>query len=176
MRNPYSGGYRYLRPDGFYAMNPNSPQYFVYDYLVTVGFEKQTGRLIWDNMMKIEEVEDKKPRQIVQVGFVGDSLVTAYLHDDKIYSQLTYQRSYSQVIKEQELKYVLDGKMVDDAEDFELHTWYDNQFLLVGVVKRFQAAEVGEMRYNFVCARVKYVPKKDEPENKDNKKKKKDKK
>lgn len=167
-------GYRYpWYPYNTRSNNVGNNMMYVYDYALAVGFEKQTGRLLWDNMMKLEEIEHQHPQNVVQTGFVGENFITAYLHDDKLYSQISYQRAQPDEPEEQETKTILDGKLVDKIEDEELHQWYGNNFLLIGVNRRMYVEGMDNNKRDvFFCAKLRYTPPKpDKDKDKDKNKK-----
>lgn len=167
-------GYRYpWYPYNTRSSNVGNNMMYVYDYALAVGFEKQTGRLLWDNMMKLEEIEHQHPQNVVQTGFVGENFITAYLHDDKLYSQISYQRAQPDEPEEQETKTILDGKLVDKIEDEELHQWYGNNFLLIGVNRRMYVEGMDNNKRDvFFCAKLRYTPPKpDKDKDKDKNKK-----
>lgn len=150
--NPYNPYIPYTR-----LPTHSSNLTYIYDYVATVGFDKQSGRLLWDNMMKIEEIEQDIPQDIVQTAFMGDSLITAYLKDEKAYSQLSYKREIPLEPQSQETKFILEGKLVDKIEDAELHTWQGAYMLMTGTFRRMQVAE-GLSKYVFFVTKLRYKP------------------
>lgn len=102
-----------------------------FTYSVVCGFDKK-GRLLWDNVMKIEDVEQAKMNDILRIGNMGDSTILTYLKKDEVYSKLIYRYQNVQKEEMQTLKDIFVGIKTNDTDDTELIHWYDNYFLLFG--------------------------------------------
>jgi len=150
-------------PNPYYQMRlpAQTNLVYTYDYAALVGFDKQSGRLLWDNMMKLEEIEHQYLQNVVETGFIGDSIITAYMKDEKLYSQICFKRNIPQAPHMQEVKATLTDRLVDKTEDAEIKTWYGQYFLLTGNVKHLQTDAKLASRYGFYCAKLRYIPKKE---------------
>ena len=125
-----------------------------YDYIAYAGFDKLTGRLLWDNLMKIDDLELAEPNANIAISTIGDSVVTAYLKNKNIYSQMTYKRQRFDEPQKQEGSELLKDKGVKELETCYLLAWYDEYFLISGEVKTILSK-----KNMFQCSKIKYQPK-----------------
>ena len=138
-----------------------------YNYALFCGFDKD-GRLKWDNVMKIDRVEQMNLSEVVEVGNLGDSLIVAYQKDEDIYSKMIHR--YKEVKKEtkQELKDLYEGLEVNEFDWHKLVHWYDDVYILYGE-QRLKTKVVVENQVGklvFHITKMRYYPQPDIEEEK----------
>lgn len=175
---PYNSMYwRSVNPNrNPYYMNPlpNTTQQYIqrYNYGLVCAFDS-TGKLLWDNTIDLNSIEDRKIRTHLEVGFLEDSTVLAYVDDKSIFSKMIHKKRTIKKIKEQRItKLTPDEKIELIGEDNFFH-WYDNHFILWGIERKRD-----NVLYNpkfFHITKLSYHSEPEEEEEKDKKNKKKDK-
>lgn len=112
---------------------------------VLVGYEfnnstifalDSTGKKTWDNTVKLENTTKKKLENILEVGFLEDSIILAYETEGQIYSKLIHRYEVQVELTEQKVSNILDDPDLSTYNNQFIH-WYDNYFLLVGPRQRF---------------------------------------
>ncbi len=167
LNNSYLGynnfrGFNYYRPYyrnwGFNSLNTRPPLSHEYRYAVVLGFD-QDGRLQWDNVMKIENVENDELIPITQLATYGDSLVMAYRKEEALYSKLMYRYNTIRKEKEQDIEEILEPYEVNNIIWGELEQWYDNHYLYLG--EQRVKNDSGSKRV-FAITKLSYVPQEEE--------------
>ena len=95
-----------------------------------------TGKKTWDNTIKIENITQKELENIVEIGFLEDSIILAYEAEGDIYSKLIHRFEAQTELTEQKISDILDDPDLSVYSNQFIH-WYDNYFLLVGPRQRF---------------------------------------
>ncbi|MCU0444608.1 MAG: hypothetical protein MUE85_06780 [Microscillaceae bacterium] len=141
--------------------NPNPPN-LNFTYAVVCSFDRK-GRLLWDNVIKIEDVETKELSEVLKIGYYGDSTVMAYLHKEQIYSKMAHRYRAIQSETAQKVKNIFEGYRLDSpGENDSFMHWYNNQFLLFGE-QRLQGPITDEMsRKLFHVSKITFKPVKEE--------------
>jgi hypothetical protein len=119
---------------GVWNRNPflnNQSRLYRFTYAVFCGFDKK-GKLLWDNVMRIEDVEQEELDDLVRVGTHGDSLILTYLKDDMIYSKLIYRYQTIRKEKMQTIQEIMPDKKLHESSESEFYHWYGNHFILLG--------------------------------------------
>lgn len=126
--------------------NNNSPTVNNYAYTIVAGFDKK-GRKLWDNAMKIEDLESTQLLDIVKVGTWGDSIVLAYMKENELYSKLIHKNKIQKAEGSQKLRKILDGYQLDfDEDDSNFLHWYDQYFILFGEQRSSQSDAEGNRK------------------------------
>ncbi|GAB4409917.1 MAG: hypothetical protein OHK0053_36740 [Microscillaceae bacterium] len=115
---------------------------YQYNYAIVCAFDTR-GRLLWDNIMKIDRVERTAPSEIIQVGFHGDTVITAYINEDKVYSKAMFRYLSLQEETEQEIDELLKNYAGRESEWGEFLHWYGPHFLYFGEQKVRAAPDNG---------------------------------
>jgi hypothetical protein len=163
--NPYWNPF--WNPMGMPTMMPNrvnnaNPPNLNFTYSIICSFDRK-GRLLWDNVMKIEDVETKQLAEVLKIGFYGDSTVLAYLHKNEIHSKMIHRYRAVQPETPQKVKDIFEGYRLDDpGENDSFMHWYDNHFILFGE-QRLAGPITDEMsRKIFHISKISFKPVKED--------------
>ena len=165
--NPALNNYYGYRSRLFNQAIGNTISTHQYSYALFCGFDKD-GRMKWDNVMKIDRVEQADLSEVIEVGNLGDSLIVAYQKDDQIYSKMIHR--YKEIKKEtkQELKVMYEGLEVNEFDWHKLVHWYDDVYILYGEqkLKTKVVLEDQSGKSVFHITKMRYYPQPDEEEEK----------
>jgi hypothetical protein len=102
---------------------------------IVVEIDKN-GNIVWDNSMKIEDVETNSLEQVVQLTQSGDLVNMLYKAEDEIKYQSIQQDSIVEVNKEA-LKLPNEYDKISHTYDGTGRSefWYDNNFIVWGYHK-----------------------------------------
>ena len=131
-------------------------QSYHYTHAFVCGFDKNTGKLNWDNCIGLEDVETRKPIEITQITQQEGRLILAYPSKGKIKTEVIEQNRVLREIEAFEIKTPVATEKVTDNEDEQLAAWYDNNFLLFGYQKVTEEKNSGDKREVFSISKVKY--------------------
>jgi hypothetical protein len=163
--NNFNASQAFRTPTMFPGGRPLSPQTVTYNYHYSIicGFDKQ-GRKVWDNLMRIKDAQRTGLAEVTQVGFLKDSIVIAYLEDEKVFSKMTYRYQERKEETEQTIKDILKDYPVAETYDDQLMHWYDNHFLLFGEQRLKNSGVVeGTQRKGFHFSKLSYYPQPEKP-------------
>lgn len=144
-----------------------------YNYGLVCAFDTN-GRLTWNNTMNLDAIQDTEFRTHMEVGFLEDSTVLAYLDDKSIYSKMVHKKRTIKEIKEQEIVDLTPDEKVELIGEDNFFHWYDNHYILWGIER-----SRGKVLYNpkfFHITKLSYYPEPEEEEEDNKEKKKKNKK
>ncbi len=147
-----------------------------FNYAVVCGFDKK-GVFQWDNVMKIEEVEQPNLNRVVQPGYLGDSLILAYLKEEEIYSKLIHRYRAVKEEKMQEISELFKNYGIANYDWQELVHWYGDVYLLYGEqrLKNSTGNQLGMGNQVFHVNKLRYYPQEEPEEEAKHKKEKKEK-
>ena len=131
-------------------------QSYHYTHTFVCGFDKNTGKLNWDNSIGLEDVETRKPLEITQITEQNGKLILAYPSKGKIKAKIIEQNKVLRETETYEIKTSNTNEKVMDNEDEQLMSWYDNSFLLFGYQKVTDGKGAGERREVFAVSKVSY--------------------
>jgi hypothetical protein len=136
--------------------NNNSPAVNNYAYTIISSFDKK-GRKLWDNAMKIEDIESTMLLDVVKIGTWGDSVIMAYMKDNEIYSKLIHKNKTQKAEGSQKLKKILEGYQLNfDEDDSNFLHWYGHYFLLFGEQKSTHTDDEGNRKL-FHISKLEYT-------------------
>jgi len=127
-------------------------------HATVIGFNEK-GEKLWDNGIKVRNINEKRLDEIIQVGNYQDSVVLAYIADDILHSKMIHRYSVVKEETEQPLKDLLDNPKLSTYTHEMIH-WYDNIFLVWGV---YYANTQGTPVY--YLQKMEYIPTPDLVEN-----------
>lgn len=161
--NPYNYG---LPNRGM--MLPQNRQTFRFTYAVICAFD-ENGRRKWDNVMSIDNIEKEDLESVVQLGFQGDSLITAYFipEDEEIYSKKMHRYRNLKDEYAQELKDIFEAQGVANSYESEFIHLEDEYFLLFGEQRLKQPNPEQLGRRVFHLSVLKYVDFEEEKDEKE---------
>ena len=115
--------------------NVEDADHFKYLESIVVEIDKQ-GNIVWDNSMKIEDVETNSLEQVVQLTQQGDLVNMLYKAEDEIKYQSIQQDSIVEVSKEA-LKLPNEYDKINHTYDGSGRSeyWYGNNFIVWGYHK-----------------------------------------
>lgn len=150
-----------------------------FSYALFFAINKK-GRKTWDNVIKIEDVEQRGFSNIIQLGFRKDSIITAYFHkdDEEIYSKMT--RRYTTIKEEtkQEITEMCKPYNVSESLTNDFIHWYGDKFLLYGLQRSKDKVQVESSAFDgkklFHLTKLDYKLIKEEETEKEKKKKEKE--
>jgi hypothetical protein len=136
--------------------NPNREfDGYRFTHAVVCGFDKASGKLLWDNCFAIKDVESLELFETVQVTQQNDRLILAYPRDGKIHTEVIRR---NEVVREQEefdIQSASTEEKVINNEKEQLAAWYDNTFLVFGFQK-ISAEKFGPTREVFYINKLSY--------------------
>ena len=125
-----------------------------FEYKETILFEvNKTGDLLWDNSMKIEDLEKRELTQVVQVSERNQSISMLYKGEDELHYKIIQG---SEVIEENNIKPATDDefdKILNTVKGIgETFFWYESYFIVWGYQKienkvRAAKEEIEKNRY-----------------------------
>lgn len=101
-----------------------------FNYGILCAFDKN-GRLLWDNAMDIKGVEREELKDVLQVGYYGDSVILAYQDREKFYSKMIHRNRVIQKTMEQKVEDILPPVPTSTIWGDFIH-WHDNIYLFYG--------------------------------------------
>ncbi len=115
--------------------NVEDADHFEYLESIVVEIDKK-GEIVWDNSMKIEDVETNSLEQVVHLTQKGDLINMLYKAEDEIKYQTIQQDSIVEVNKEA-LKLPNEYDKINHTYDGSGRSeyWYDNNFIVWGYHK-----------------------------------------
>ncbi len=108
---------------------------YSYTHAIVCGFDKKTGKLLWDNCLPIDDLTGFELLKMVQVTEQNGKLVLAYPKDGKIHTEVIEK---NKVVRQPETFEItsadIDEKITDNNQE-QIASWYNSHFLVYGYQK-----------------------------------------
>ena len=108
---------------------------YTYTHAIVCGFDKKTGKLLWDNCLPISDLTSFELLKMIQVTEQNGKLVLAYPKEGKIYTEVIEKNKVVRQPEEFEIKSALTDEKVTDNNNQQVAAWYDSHFLVYGYQK-----------------------------------------
>jgi hypothetical protein len=108
---------------------------YSYTHAIVCGFDKQTGKLLWDNCLPINDLTSFELLKMVQVTAQNRKLVLAYPKEGKIHTEVIEKNKVVRQPEEFEITSALKDEKITDNNQEQVVAWYDSHFLVYGYQK-----------------------------------------
>jgi tRNA threonylcarbamoyladenosine modification (KEOPS) complex Cgi121 subunit len=150
---------RLVNPYFYYNQMPrwqspiNVTQNYVHTHATLCAWNEK-GEFLWDNMINIEESNQKQLEETISIAQLGDSLVLAYIFNEKIYTKLIHQRRTIKEETEQKLDDIFKTQYnISTHRNYALKTWYNQSFLFIDEIDIYTE---GKKKNIFVLQKMNY--------------------
>lgn len=141
----------------------------IYKFLFSVvcAFDKN-GNILWDNIMKLDNVDQTGFYPVLKLGHLKDSTVMAYVKDNQLFSKMTHRYKTLKDEKSQKIENLCAEYQVSEDQHNTFVSWYDNHFILFGEQSVRTVSDIGiSNKTVFHISKMSYYPEKEKEKDKD---------
>jgi hypothetical protein len=120
---------------GTLRISNREAQSYTYTHAIVCGFDKMTGKLLWDNCLPIDGVDGFELLKMVQVTAQNGKLILAYPKEGKIHTEVIEKNKVIREPEEFEIKSAVEDEKITNNEKEQMAAWYDSHFLVYGYQK-----------------------------------------
>ncbi len=106
-----------------------------YTHAIVCGFDKKTGKLLWDNCLSIDELTGFELVKMVQVTPQNEKLILAYPKEGRIYTKAIEKNKVVRQTEEFEIKPADKDEKITDNDQQQITAWYGGDFVVYGYQK-----------------------------------------